>query len=129
MARGRQTDMGTGFGRDIDDRIEALANEWLERQTELDEARERKDAAGDLVLARMQAEGVPHYTCSDGTVLSVETTTKVKGKRKKRRKAVSDIEEAANTVDRSIAKLAEGGTKVTIELPRGRGRKPKKGEN
>jgi hypothetical protein len=132
MARGVQTDMGGGFGREIDDRIEGLANDWLDLQAELKELKERKDAAGELVLARMQAVGVPYYVCSDGTPLSIETTIKVTGKRKKR-KAIDDAREA---VRESLDKLTEDGATVTIKaggkpevvIGRGRGRKPGKGE-
>lgn len=85
MARGSQTDMGQGFRRDVDKRIEGAATEWLDLVEEAKELKERIDVAAEHVLTRMRAAKVTRYECSDGTVLTLEETAKVKGKRPKYR--------------------------------------------
>ena len=128
MARGTQTDMGNGFGREIDDEVEGAAAVWLDLQAEKKDLAERLDAAAEILLAKMQARGLRLYVCSDGTTLSVETDAKVKGKRPKRPRT-EDVEEAANDARAVMGKLAEGTT-VTLQVPGkpgvtiGRGRKP-----
>ena len=65
-----QTDMGNGFGRLVDDEVESVATEWLDIQAQIDELTEKKNAAGDRVLARMQARGLRVYECADETTRS-----------------------------------------------------------
>lgn len=90
MARGRQTDMGEGFGREIDKRIEGAATAWLDLVEEKKELQEKIDVAAEHVLSRMRAAGVKAYECSDGTVLTLEESAKVKGKRPKKTRTDDD---------------------------------------
>lgn len=133
MARGVQTDMGGGFGREIDEEVEGAAAVWLDLQAEKKDLAEQLDAAAEVLLAKMQARGLRLYVCSDGTTLTVETDAKVKGKRPKRPKPDA-VEEAANDARKALGKLTEGGTTVTLKAPGkpevviGRGRRKGKGE-
>jgi len=90
MARGRQTDLGDGFGREVDKRIEGAATAWLDLVEEKKELQEKIDVAAEHVLSRMRAAGVTVYKCSDGTVLTLEESAKVKGKRPKKPRTDDD---------------------------------------
>lgn len=134
MARGVQTDMGGGFGREIDEEVEGAAAVWLDLQAEKKDLTERLDAAAEVLLVKMQSRGLKLYVCSDGTTISVETDAKVKGKRPKRPKPDA-VDEAANGARKALDNLTKDGTTVTLKTPGkpevviGRGRKPPKGEN
>jgi hypothetical protein len=82
--------MGDGFRRKVDERIEGAATAWLDLVQQKKDLQEQIDVAAEHVLSRMRAAKVTVYECSDGTVLTLEESAKVKGKRPKRTRTDDD---------------------------------------
>ena len=90
---GAQRDLGKDFRRDVIDEIEEVVTPWLDLLAQKRALQKRIDVAEQAVLQRMRAKRRKVYEGSDGTVVHLELSAKLRAKVPKQPKDDEDEEE------------------------------------